>query len=205
MPSSESLSTRSVDPLAPIAHLAHGLAPVVVGAALGLAIGTVVALLMREAHLHWSWAAAGLAVVVLVTHSVRSGLTSTLGATMLSATLAGRRWHQNDVAAGADLATIAADRRGPVAALRSCVGCASMRRRRHAADGWFCGDELILGSDERQRPVSIRCGGCGDGAHTLVVGSTGSGKTVTQTWIATRDRARDGCRRARPKGRWRDA
>jgi type IV secretory pathway TraG/TraD family ATPase VirD4 len=34
--------------------------------------------------------------------------------------------------------------------------------------------------------VSVRCGGDGDGTHTLVVGSTGSGKTVTQTWIATR-------------------
>jgi type IV secretory pathway TraG/TraD family ATPase VirD4 len=34
--------------------------------------------------------------------------------------------------------------------------------------------------------VSIPCGGEGGGTHTLVVGSTGSGKTVTQAWIAMR-------------------
>jgi type IV secretory pathway TraG/TraD family ATPase VirD4 len=104
---------------------------------------------------------------------------------LLSATILGRRWHRRDLTAGADLAAAAARRRGPLALIGAFAGRASLRRRRRAGDGMFLGDDLVLGHDERQRPVSVRCGGSGDGAHTLVVGATGSGKTVTQTWIAT--------------------
>src|SRR5262249_44996609 len=46
--------------------------------------------------------------------------------------------------------------------------------------------ELILGRDESARTVSIPFAGADGGKHTLVVGATGSGKTVTQTWIAAR-------------------
>jgi type IV secretory pathway TraG/TraD family ATPase VirD4 len=186
MPSPESPHTQLVDPLAPVAHLAGGVAHVAVEVALGWVIGTALAVLMRQAQLRWSWAATGLVIVVLAEHSPEATATSTLSITMLTATLLGRRWHRQDVVAGADLAAIAAERRGPTAVLRSCAGSASLYRRRRAVDSWFRGDDLILGRDDRHRPVSVRCGGLGDGAHTLVVGSTGSGKTVTQTWIATR-------------------
>ncbi|HEV7585114.1 MAG TPA: type IV secretory system conjugative DNA transfer family protein [Solirubrobacteraceae bacterium] len=186
MPSSESLHLPHADPVAPVAHLVGDLAQLAVEAALGVAIGTVLALVMRQAQLRWTWAAAGLALAMLATHSPAATAASTLGITMFSATLLGRRWHRHDVHAGADLAAIAEERRGPTTLARSCAARASLRRRRRAADGWFRGDELIVGRDDRHRPVSVRCGGLGDGAHTLVVGSTGSGKTVTQTWIAGR-------------------
>jgi type IV secretory pathway TraG/TraD family ATPase VirD4 len=186
MPSSESPNTPPVDPLAPIAHLLDDLLHLAVTAALGLVIGVAVALLMRQSRLHWSWAAGALAFVVLGSRSLLAAFASTIGVAMLSATVAGRRWHRQDLAAGVDLAAIAADRRGPFDVLRACAGRASLRRRRRAADSWFRGDELILGRDECHRPVTVRCGGDGDGAHTLVVGSTGSGKTVTQSWVATR-------------------
>jgi hypothetical protein len=45
--------------------------------------------------------------------------------------------------------------------------------------------ELIVGVDRRSRPVRIPLRDGGGGVHTLVVGATGSGKTVTQTAIAT--------------------
>jgi type IV secretory pathway TraG/TraD family ATPase VirD4 len=186
MPSSDSSPGHDLDPLAPIVQLLDRLAHMTVDVALGLAVGMILARLMRRSHLHWSWAAAGFAVVALATRSVLAGLTSTAGATMLGATLWGRRWHQHDVAAGADLATIAAGRRGPIDLLRSCGASAALRRLERGTDGWFRGENLILGRDDRNRLVPVRCGGDGDGAHTLVVGSTGSGKTVTQTWIAVR-------------------
>ena len=44
---------------------------------------------------------------------------------------------------------------------------------------------LVVGRDHRGRSVHIPVGGRG-GRHTLVVGATGSGKTVTQAWIAGR-------------------
>jgi type IV secretory pathway TraG/TraD family ATPase VirD4 len=173
--------------MAPVAQLADRLAHLTVDVAVGVAIGMVLAHLMRRAHLHWSWAAAGLVPVVLATGSLLAALTTTLGVTTLSATLWGRRWHRHDILVGADIARIAAGRRGPIDVLRSYAADVSLHRRgRRGADGWFRGERLILGCDEQHRPVSVACGGDGDGAHTLVVGSTGSGKTVTQTWIAAR-------------------
>jgi hypothetical protein len=187
MSASDSFPGGNLDPLAPVVQLADRLAHTTVNVVLGLAAGMVLARLMRRAHLHWSWAAAGLVVVVLAAGSVLACLTSTLGVTLLSATRWGRRWHEHDVVVGADLARIAAGRRSPIDLLRSCAAAASLqRRRRRGADAWFRGEKLILGCDDRNRLVSVRCGAGGDGAHTLVVGSTGSGKTVTQTWMAMR-------------------
>ena len=51
---------------------------------------------------------------------------------------------------------------------------------------FFSGAGLILGRDEKGRAVSIPFDGENGGGHTLIVGATGSGKTVTQTWIAVR-------------------
>ncbi|HEX4188849.1 MAG TPA: hypothetical protein VHY83_13220 [Solirubrobacteraceae bacterium] len=162
MPSSESLHAQPVDPLAPVTHLLDGLLHVAVTGAFGLVIGVLLALLMRESRLHWSWAACALGIVV-VGGSLLATSASTIGVALLSATLLGRRWHRHDLAAGADLAASAADRRGPIDVLRFCAARASLRRRRRAADGWFRGDELILGRDERHRPVTVRCGADGDG------------------------------------------
>jgi conjugal transfer pilus assembly protein TraD len=186
MPSSHSLKPHPIDPLGPLAHLLGGLAHLAAAAALGLAIAVAVALLMREAHLHWSWAAAALAVLVLPARSLLATSASTLGVSLLGAAILGRRWHRRDLVAGADLAAIAHQRRGPLAALGALAARTSLGNRSQVANGWFRGEDLILGRDRRHRPVAIRCGGHGDGAHTLVVGSTGSGKTVTQTWIAAR-------------------
>ena len=51
---------------------------------------------------------------------------------------------------------------------------------------WFRGDRLIVGEEEDGRPVSIPLGGPTGGTHTLVLGATRSGKTVTMTWMAVR-------------------
>ncbi|HEX4466403.1 MAG TPA: type IV secretion system DNA-binding domain-containing protein, partial [Solirubrobacteraceae bacterium] len=110
-----------------------------------------------------------------------------LVAASLCATVHGRRLHVEDVLAGADLAQAAARRRTPLDLIRAHLGALALRRRRAAGQGrWHRGDELILGSDGRGRLVSIPCGSAAGGMHTLLVGATGSGKTVTQTWMAVR-------------------
>ncbi|HWX52091.1 MAG TPA: TraM recognition domain-containing protein [Solirubrobacteraceae bacterium] len=166
--------------------IAGGLGQATVHAMLGLTVGFAAARVMRSFHLRWSWAAAALLFSVLTARSLVGGLTSALGLSTLSATVLGRRWHEQDLSLGADLAAAAAARLGPVDLLRSGAARVALRRRRGSADGWFQREELMLGCDERCRPVSIPCGGDGGGTHTLVVGSTGSGKTVTQAWIAVR-------------------
>ncbi len=186
MRSSNAPFEPGADPLAPVQGLADWLLSTAMHAVLGLLIGLLVARLMRSRHLHWSWAAATLTFVLLLGHGVASP-TSAVGLAALSATGWSRRWHRADLDAGGDLAEIAADRRGPLDALRLAA------RGLRPAQTLFMrpsrrpqAERLTLGHDESRREVSIPFGGTTGGTHALVVGATGSGKTVTQTWIAVK-------------------
>jgi hypothetical protein len=181
MPSSNPFPERDIDPLAPIEQLVRWLADGVAHGLLGLLVGLVAARLMRARHLHWSWAAAALALVALA--PIRpAGPTSTLAVGALGASIWGRRWHRQDCDAGGDLAEIATARYGPVDALRVAATIARQRvasalgheRRRRQG-------ELLLGRVPGRRPVCIPFDASTGGRHTLVVGATGSGKTTTQT------------------------
>ncbi len=181
---SNSAFEPGADPLAPLQGLAHWLLSTTTHVVLGLLIGMLAARLMRSRHLHWSWAAAALAFVVLLGRGLASP-TSPTAIAALSATAWSRRWHRRDLDAGGDLAEIAAGRRGPLETLR--VAARGLRVARPGflgASGRSHGERLTLGSDESRREVSIPFGGSTGGTHTLVVGATGSGKTVTQTSIA---------------------
>jgi TraM recognition site of TraD and TraG/Helicase HerA, central domain len=174
------------DPLAPVEQLTRWLLDATSHVALGLVVGAIVARLMRSRHVHWSWAAAGVALAALLRPALVSP-TSTLAVAAVSATALSRRWHREDIEAGSDLAELAAGRRGPLDALRCCAArVASLHGGVQGVGGWSRGEELILGRDEHSRAVSIPFGSGTGGAHTLVVGATGSGKTVTQSWIAAR-------------------
>ena len=174
----------AVDPQATVDEFLHWVLSMSIPCALGVVLGMLAARMMRSRHLHWSWAAGALAVITLA----RPGLgaaTLTLAVAALFATIRGRRWHREDVEAGADLADIAARRSRPLDLLRSLAWAATLRAREHLrAERWHRGNELAIGVDESGRTVSIPFGGEDGGTHTLVVGATGSGKTVTQTWIA---------------------
>ncbi len=155
-------------------------------------IGLLAARALRARHLHWSWTAVALGPVLLA-HSVLGGwlLTLTLALAALAAAVWGRRWHREDIDAGGEVGRIAGDRPGPVAFACRLLRLAAFRRRRALAallgsEAWFRGEELILGHDESARAVAIPFGGAGGGRHALVLGATGSGKTVTETWVAVR-------------------
>jgi hypothetical protein len=175
-----------VGPLAPLSTLVHwltGLAPLAV---VGLLLGVVASRLMRARGLHWSWAA-GAVLALWPLRSALAGFTPLVAVSALYATLAGRRRHREDVESGADLADVAAARRRPVDLIRVAGGALAVRRRRCGPpERWFRGREMIVGLDGRGRLVSVPCGGEDGGTHTLLVGATGSGKTVTQTWMAVR-------------------
>ncbi len=200
---------QGIDPLAPVEHLVQSVAGAAVLIGLGLLIGLAAARFMRHRHLHWSWATVVLACVLLL-RTPLAGATTALAAGALVAVVRGRRWHREDLEAGADLAEIAAERCHPLDALRALgtivharlagsriAGAPTGVGIRSASPGsvegrsrWFRGDELVLGRERHGRAVSIELGGAGGGTHTLVVGATGSGKTVTQSWIATQAIAR---------------
>lgn len=144
--------------------------------------GTVLAWWLREQGLHWSWvwllAGAGL-VLWYVTPVVAI-------AVLLVSVRAGRegaRRQREDLFRGADFAQTALERPGPLQTL----GRAIERRRqrsRVAARAWVSAGRLMVGLDSRGLAVSIPAGGR-SGSHTLILGATGSGKTVTAAWIGT--------------------
>ncbi len=176
----------AVDPRTTVDEFLHWLVSASIHCAVGVVLGVLAARFMRSRHLHWSWAAGALAIVVLARPGL-GGAGFTLALAALLAAARGRRWHREDLETGADMADIAARRRRPLDLLRPLAWAAALRFREHfGAARWLRGHELQLGLDENSRAVSIPFGGERGGTHTLVVGATGSGKTVTQTWIAVR-------------------
>jgi hypothetical protein len=183
---SEHATQSTTDPLAPLATFAHWVVDAAALAVGGLILGAALARLLGARGLHWTWAVGALLGVVLL-RPAAPGLFPLMFASCLYATVRGRREHYEAVEAGADLADAAAARRRPGDLVRSITGALALRRRRAGArGGWFRAGEMILGSDERGRVVSVPCGDAYGGTHTLLVGATGSGKTVTQTLMAVR-------------------
>jgi conjugal transfer pilus assembly protein TraD len=184
MPSSEFHLESEGTPQLVIAQFGHWLSSTAIHCAIGVVLGMLLARAMRSRHLHWSWAAGAL-VLLLVCEPSLPGPASTLAVACLFAGARGRRWHREDLEAGADLTELADGRRTPLDLLRALARAASERAREtHGAGRRARGDRLALGVDENARTVSIPFGGPDGGRHTLVVGATGSGKTVTQTSIA---------------------
>ena len=179
-------SEPAVNPLAPLEEAVSWLLSASIHVVVGLLIGLAAARLMRRKHLHWTWGALSLGIVILV-RPVLGDSALTLGVAALFCTLRSRRWHREDLdVGGADLARIAERRRGPLDSLRPLLGRISSRSEGHGADRWVKDEQLILGRDEGGRWVSIPFAGRQRGTHALIVGATGSGKTVTQTWMAVR-------------------
>jgi hypothetical protein len=177
-------SEPHASPLAPLEQLVRWLLGVAWHTALVLIAGVVAARVMRRGHLHWSWSLAGAALIVLC----RPVLGDAAFVLMLGAALAaalGRRWHREDLDAGRDLARLAARRFSPAQLPHSLLRALQLRAASRASR-WFRGEELIVGRCPRGGLVSIPFGGAHGGTHTLVIGATGSGKTMTQSWMVVR-------------------
>jgi len=179
-------AAQTANPLAPLGAFAHWLTNTAALVAIGLIVGIAAARLLRARGLHWSWAAGALAAAVLLRATLASAAPVVITAT-LCATARARCRHREDVEAGADLAEQAAERRRLIDLLRLAAGALELRGRGAGRwGGWIRHGELVVGRDGRGGLVSIPCGGAHGGTHTLLVGATGSGKTVTQTWMTVR-------------------
>ena len=178
-----------VHPFAAVGSFAHWLFGAALGCLLGFCIGAVAARSMRARHLHWSWALVAFAPAAAM-HSVLSGAGLPCAVAALCAARTGRRWHREDLDAGADLRDLAASRRSPFDALDGVARALGEWARACAPEpsGDLAG--LALGRDERGRTVTIHVGA---GRHTLVVGATG----------LRQDRDPDGDRRPRDRSRHR--
>jgi Type IV secretion-system coupling protein DNA-binding domain/TraM recognition site of TraD and TraG len=185
-------------PLAPLAPLLAPLAWMVATffhLVVGLLLGTLLAFALRLAGLRWTWAAA-LAPVAWLLRAL-----APLGGSSLTALSAcawagvrGVALHRRDLRAGGDLARSAAMRLGPQEALSLARTWLDARRgtppAKHAPDASrsapLAAGRLEVGRGRGGAPVSIPFAGPGGGKHTLLVGATGSGKTVTEASIAVK-------------------
>lgn len=156
----------------------HLLEALGVAALLVLPGGCLLAVLLRRRHLRWSWAALGLPLAYGVL-GTRLFALPVYCACLLACAL-GASWQHQDLDRGADFAEVARAR------LRvRDVFVRAFQRRRVRREGWVSGERLVLGDDAQGMPVSIPVGHV-SGSHTLLLGATGSGKTVSQAWIACR-------------------
>lgn len=185
MTSSAYTGEPPVTPLAPLAELVGWLTSTTLHIAIGVLIGTVGARLMRRHHLRWTWAASALALVVLA-HSTFAHSAAVLGTAALCATVRGRHWHHEDLMAGGDLAEIAAARRGPLTAICALAQMFMEHVGPSPTQNALRGERMVVGRTDSGEIGSIPLGVTDGGRHTLIVGATGSGKTVTETWIAAR-------------------
>src|SRR3954468_13195929 len=163
-------------PLEPLQHM-------LISAAIALGSAALVTLslatFLRWLGLHWTWTLPGVLLWPLLWSFDQTAAVFAAG-TALFASVTGARWHHDDLRHGADRAQDARDRRTPLDAGRERFA------RRGARGGrWVDRRGLAVGRDERGRTVRIPVGHT-SGRHALVVGATGSGKTVTQAWIAGR-------------------
>jgi type IV secretion system coupling TraD/TrwB family protein len=172
-----------IPPLSPLLSLGGELASLLAHLGVGVALGAGAVAFMRRRHLRWTWTLPALALELPAHTLLGRGSSLTLLAATVCAAVRGRRRHREDLAWGGDLRELAEARTGPLrfartrlVALRERCGSAAVAQRALA------GGRMAVGRDEYARPASIAFG-AGSGRHTLVVGATGSGKTVTQTWI----------------------
>jgi hypothetical protein len=170
---------------APFDSLFHALllfvVSVVLMGAVSLFGGIALAEGLRMRDLRWTWAG-----VLLVPATLLCLPAPPLGLVALGVCtvggVAGLIRQSSDVAAGGDRAKIARERLGVFAGVELLVA-----RWRELNEGvsWLKDDRLTVGRDERGRRVTIPAAGL-SGAHTLILGATGSGKTCTEAWIAAR-------------------
>ncbi len=175
------------DPFAPLGALIAWVASTTAHVALGVLLGWGVARLMRSRQLSWSWAAVAL-VGIWIARPLLGGLALTLGVAAFGAARRGRRWRREDIEIGGDVAQIVRSFLGPLDVARSLQSRISLQRLSSRAGGtsWFQGSELLIGEEQDGHLVRVPLGGPTRGTHTLVVGATGSGKTVTMTWMSVR-------------------
>lgn len=148
---------------------------------LGLILGALLLGAMRVLRLSWTWGLAGISLAVLA-HSYLGSLGWPFGiACVLACKLARRREHED----GIESLEAVKRTRGPIA-IAALGGRAALALWRRRSGRWFSGNALLVGFDADYKAAEVPVQGSSGGVHTLVLGAAGSGKTVTQTWLAVR-------------------
>jgi conjugal transfer pilus assembly protein TraD len=140
--------------------------------------GWLLASFVRRRGLHWSWTALSVPILYALLATSPIGLVA-IGVCLLASAL-GISWHRADLDRGADFAEAAHARLRPGDVIDRFLHTQAVKRH-----GWIKDGRLVVGVDRLGLPVRIPVG-YESGSHTLVLGATGSGKTVSEAWVAGR-------------------
>lgn len=142
----------------------------------GLLVGALLAHALQRRHLRWSWALLGIPFAGAA-WLIEWRLGLLLSAATTAATYVGVRIHAEALQHGGEEAREKRDALGPLRFLRARLSTRSAEAQRlHRGS-------LALGITRRGGVCRVPIGG-DHGVHALVLGATGSGKTVTQAAIA---------------------
>lgn len=142
----------------------------------GLGIGLAVVLLLRETKLRWSWTLPG-ALLIPIAFQLDWRLGVGYTGAVLSSSGIGYWLHKKEKERGGPEAREEEERLGPLRWARSRIS------RARQDDDRVVGDKLAIGTNGRGERCWVPFGR-DHGVHGLVLGATGSGKTVTQAAIA---------------------
>jgi hypothetical protein len=170
-------AVHSTVPELPIVHLARLVETgtwLVIG---GAVVGGAVALLVRWLGGSWTFGLLALAAVPSVTLlSWRAQVCSDAYAVAVVGVGAWR--HVGDLRAGGDLAQRARDRGSPLTPVRRLLGWRTLRN-----GGWVTSEGVALGFTAKGELVRIPVAGS-RAVMSLLLGATGSGKTILQVLLA---------------------
>jgi conjugal transfer pilus assembly protein TraD len=166
------VSPITTDPYAGI----NGVKAFAISMGLGIGIGIAVALLLRETKLRWSWTLLG-ALLVPIVGQIDWRLGVAYANAVLWASGLGYWLHKQEKERGGPEAREEEQRLGPLRWARSLIS------RAKQSDERVVGDKLAIGTNRRGERCWVPFGR-DHGVHGLVLGATGSGKTVTQAAIA---------------------
>jgi hypothetical protein len=142
----------------------------------GLLLGFLALRYLQRRHLRWSWALWGVPLAYLLWF-IDWHLGLVLAIAAATATWHGHRGHAEALQHGGEEAREMSDARGPLA------WALSRRSHRRARQRRIKDGRLAIGSARHGGACRVPFG-LDRGVHALVLGATGSGKTVTQAAIA---------------------
>jgi hypothetical protein len=149
---------------------------IVIPMLVGMALAGLAILAMRRGKLSWTWGFLAAPVAWLAwLIDWHAGLL--LATAVVGTTLAGARWHFEDIERGGSEKRAAKERVGPLRLILTHL------RSARASGQRVVGDQLAIGTTRRGRISRIPFG-VDHGVHGIVPGATGAGKTVTQAAIA---------------------
>ncbi len=172
----------------------------------GLALGAFLVKMMYKRSLHWTWGALACAIVGIadlkapavvngVLNSIPFGpAIGPLGLLVITLRLAlrGRRWHGEDSGMGGARGHVVEQQLTPLDAIRRLSFWWQLTSVADGRTVSVSSDGILMGTNTRGLPVYVPYDRV-QGKHFVIIGSTGSGKSVTATLIGNAAIEEDDC------------